>query len=131
MSKIIALFIFIAGVMNFLPVFGLFSASNLANAYGIDVSDPNIEMLMRHRALLFGLLGAFLFYSIYKPAYRMLAGAAGLISMIGFIILAVMTDTIAGEIGTLVKIDSAGVVFLAVALYLDRKQKEETLPQAL
>ena len=67
-TKLIAGLVIFAGLINFLPVMGLISASRLQALYSIELSDPNLVVLMRHRALLFGLLGGFMIWSAFNPS---------------------------------------------------------------
>ena len=43
---------------------------------------------MRHRAILFGLLGLFLLYAAFQPALQSIAIVAGVISVVSFIAIA-------------------------------------------
>jgi hypothetical protein len=52
------------------------------------MEDQSLVLLMRHRAVLFALLGAFLIYAAITPAYRSLALGAGLVSVVSFLLLA-------------------------------------------
>jgi len=54
-SKIILL---IVGLVNFYPAVGVISSQAIADLYGISVDTAATEILLRHRAILFSLLGA-------------------------------------------------------------------------
>jgi hypothetical protein len=60
MRFILPAMLLIVGIIHLLPLSGVLSAHRLQILYGIVIEDPNLEILMRHRAVLFGLLGAFL-----------------------------------------------------------------------
>ena len=60
MKYVSVLALLIAGVIHLLPLPGVLGTGNLARLYGITVSDPNTAILLQHRALLFGILGALL-----------------------------------------------------------------------
>ena len=45
--------------------------------YGIPIDEPNLAILMRHRAVLFGLLGVFMLIAAFRPLYQPLALIAG------------------------------------------------------
>jgi hypothetical protein len=78
----------IVGIIHLLPLSGVLGAEKLATLYGIPVNEPNLEILMRHRAVLFGLLGAFLVYAAFRPAFHLIALVAGFASVGSFLWLA-------------------------------------------
>lgn len=78
----------VVGVIHLLPLSGVLGSERLASLYGLQFSEPNLEVLMRHRAVLFGLLGAFMVSAAFKPAYQTAAFVGGLISVVSFLYLA-------------------------------------------
>ncbi|MEO4048460.1 phosphopantetheine adenylyltransferase [Pseudomonas sp. CAU 1711] len=56
--------------------------------YGLPLDEPNLQILMRHRAVLFGLLGALLVAAAFVPGLRGPALLGGLVSVIAFLLLA-------------------------------------------
>ena len=66
MEKIITGVLIIVGLINFYPLVGVFSNETVSNLYQINVTNNDILVLLRHRAILFGLLGAFIIYSAFK-----------------------------------------------------------------
>ena len=70
MSKAISSCLIIAGLINFFPVLGVFSTTVLSNAYGIPEPQGNLAILLQHRALLFGILGAIIIASVFKNTYK-------------------------------------------------------------
>jgi hypothetical protein len=78
----------VPGVIHLLPLSGVMGAEALTRLYGLDFSAPDLEILMRHRAVLFGLLGVLLCAAAFKPALRKLALLAGLASVVSFLVLA-------------------------------------------
>ncbi len=44
-------------VIHLFPITGFFGVDRLASLYGIEIIDGNSEILRRHRAVLFGILG--------------------------------------------------------------------------
>lgn len=108
----------IAGVINFVPIVGVVSPRKLETLYGIDMSDPNLEILMRHRAVLFGLIGGFMIYAALTSTLLVWAIGAGLISMISFIILAKTAKARSSHIKKIVNADIIGILCLTVAAML-------------
>ena len=115
----------LAGLINIFPVVGVVSTDRLAALYGIDFEGPEIAILMRHRAVLFGLLGAFILFSVFRPAWQPTAITAALVSMLSFIVLAFLVGDYNQEIRKIVLADVIATVALLVALGL-RWLKERT-----
>ena len=78
----------LAGVINLLPVMGVLGAERLQTLYGMGFDDPSLRILMRHRAVLFGLLGSGMIAAAFIPHWRTPLAIAGLISMLSFIVIA-------------------------------------------
>ena len=56
----------IVGLINLLPVIGLFGKAKLESTYQIKITSDALVLLMQHRALLFGLIGGFVIYSVWN-----------------------------------------------------------------
>lgn len=61
----------------------------MAALYGVVLDDPNLAILMRHRAVLFGLLGVFLAVAAFRPALQPMAFVGAGVSVISFLYLVV------------------------------------------
>lgn len=88
LPKIISGLLVIAGIIHLLPLSGVLGAERLATLYGLSFQEPNLLLLMRSRAVLFGLLGAFLLYAAWRPALQPVALFGGLASVLSFLLLA-------------------------------------------
>lgn len=88
MSKLIAALLLIVGIIHLLPVVGVLGGDRLNSLYGLNLEEPNLQILMRHRTVLFGLLGAPLVAAAFLPGLRTLALVAGLVSVASFLLLA-------------------------------------------
>lgn len=114
-GSVLGAVLFVAGVVHLLPVTGVQSARRLHALYGVQADDAVVLLLLRHRALLFGVLGAAFIASAFTPAWRVVASVVALFCMLSFVGLARGT-TAAGGIGWIVKIDLALSALLGLAL---------------
>jgi hypothetical protein len=113
----------LAGVIHLLPLAGVLGHERLAALYGIDAADPNLSILLRHRAVLFGLLGAFLVVAAFRPGWQAVAFVAAFVSVGSFLLLAWSTGGYNALIGRVVTADIvalAALIIGAAALYLAR-----------
>jgi hypothetical protein len=115
MLLLLKIMLVIAGVIHLLPLPGVFGASQLTRLYGVPFDDPNLVILMRHRAVLFGLLGLFLIYAAWQTDLVTIALAAGLISALSFILLAWSVGGYNPAISRIVIADWIAVACLVVA----------------
>ncbi|WP_370306097.1 phosphopantetheine adenylyltransferase [Sinimarinibacterium flocculans] len=104
----------VAGLVHLLPAVGLRGAPQLEKLYGIAIAQPELLLLMRHRALLFGLLGAGLIAAAFWPPLRTAMLLAGLVSTAGYCVLAFAEPALAAPLRRVVWID----VPIAAALLL-------------
>jgi hypothetical protein len=105
-----------AGVLNLYPLVGVLGAARLQSLYGVPVPSGDLELLMRHRAVLLGLVGATLLCAALRPVLRPFAALLGLVSMLSFVALgaaaaapgaAIMRVLWADVIGSLVLLAAA------------------------
>ncbi len=80
--------LFLTGCIHLLPLPGLLGGERLAMLYGVVLDDPAIELLLRHRAVLFGLLGSFIVAAAWRPRMQPLAVLAGVVSVVSFLLFA-------------------------------------------
>ncbi|MFN9979701.1 MAG: phosphopantetheine adenylyltransferase, partial [bacterium] len=81
------------------------------------ITDPNLEILMRHRAVLFGMLGAFLIYAAFRPGLQLAALIAGAVSVISFVVIAVLVGGYNTGIARVVTADIVAVVCLLIGAF--------------
>jgi len=107
--------LFIAGVVHLLPLSGVLGGGQLASLYGIGFDEPNLAILMRHRAVLFGLVGGLMLWSVFKPALRSAAIAGGLVSVASFLHLASAVGNYNARIERVFTVDIALLACLVAA----------------
>jgi hypothetical protein len=105
----------IAGVINLLPVTGVLGASWLKSLYGLEIASSDLEILLRHRALLFGIVGVLLLLAVFRPALRVTALAVGAASMASFIVVALIVGGYTPAIGKIIMADVIGLFALIPA----------------
>lgn len=77
----------VAGGIHLIPAVGVLGPAVLSTLYDVPLADPNLRVLLRHRAMLFGLLGAPLIAASVVPSWQPPAIAAGLISTTSYLAL--------------------------------------------
>lgn len=104
----------VAALIHLLPLSGVLGAERLATLYGVPVADANLMILMRHRAVLFGLLGVFLGVAAFIPELQATALVAGAISVVSFLWLAVSVGGYNAAIARVVVADLVALVSLVL-----------------
>lgn len=118
MSKLIAVLLLVAGAIHLLPLVGVLGGERLNALYGIALDEPNLQILMRHRAVLFGLLGVLLVAAAFIPALRGAALVGGLVSVLAFLLLAWNTTVYNEALRRVVVADWIALACLVPALAL-------------
>ena len=118
MKRTISIILVLVGLMNFYPVIGVLSADTLRNLYGVIILDNDLLILMRHRAILFGILGIFIVISAFRPNLQPSAIVVGLISMMAFIGLALGTGELGEPIQKVMIADLIGSLGLVAVIFL-------------
>jgi hypothetical protein len=114
MQYLVSASLILAGIIHLLPLPGLLGADKLAALYGLELSEPNLSILMRHRAVLFGLLGSFLVYAAFKPSLQPLAFVAAFVSVVSFLLLAWSSGGYNTQVGRVVTADLVALVVLVI-----------------
>jgi hypothetical protein len=118
LQKIISALLAIVGVIHLLPLAGVLGADKLRQLYGLPFEDPNLLVLMQHRAVLFGLLGVFLLVSAFRPVWTVPALVAGFVSVISFLLLAHAAGSVNPQLARVVIADWVALACLVVAAAL-------------
>jgi hypothetical protein len=116
MRFILPIMLLMVGIIHILPLSGVLSAARLFELYGMTFDDPNLEILMRHRAVLFGLLGIFLICSAFMPSLQLPALIAGFLSVVSFLYLSYTVGGYNEQVNRIVIADKVALVCLVVAL---------------
>jgi len=111
--------IVIAGVINFLPVAGVLSPLRMQALYGVAIEGPNLEILMRHRAVLLGIVGALMLFSAFHLPLRPVGYAVGFINMLSFALVVWVVGDANPELRRVAVIDLVASFLLLGALLID------------
>jgi len=120
MEKVVAGLLLLVGIIHLLPVSGVLGVERLSALYGVSLGDPNLEILMRHRAVLFGLLGLFMVYAAFKPSLQPLAFLSGILSVGSFMAIAwsvggyneAIRKIVIADVVALIALCIAGVIYI-------------------
>ncbi len=114
MRTLVAAMLIIVAVIHLLPLSGVLGSARLSALYGIAFDEPNLAILMRHRAVLFGLLGAFLLYAAFRPVFQPAAFIAGFASVLSFLYLAWSVGGYNAQVGRVFTADIIALVCLII-----------------
>lgn len=117
MRYVVPIALLITALIHALPLLGLTGGARLATLYGITDMDASLEILLRHRAVLFGLLAAFLVYAAFNRDLHGIALTGASISVLAFLALAITTGGYNPAVATVVKVDVVAAVALAAGWY--------------
>jgi len=118
MSTLFTLCLVVVGLINFTPVLAMFSTTKLERAYAVRLPSKDLQLLMRHRALLFGVVGGFVLCSVFLPVFQVAAMVMAAISMAGFVVLAAQIGGTNTALRRVVLADLVGLAVLLVAVLL-------------
>lgn len=119
MELLFRITLFVAGVINLLPSLLAFLPEKIAKSYGIEIPNANYELLLRHRATLFGIIGGLMIYSALVKKHYELSTIAGLVSMISFIIIYfIIGKDINQELKKVMMIDVVATVILCIGFII-------------
>ncbi len=102
----------VVSIIHLLPVSGVLGGERLEMLYGISFSEPNLAILMRHRAVLFGILGILMLVAAFRTSLQPMALAVGTVSAVSFIGLAWVTGGYNSEIDRVFVADIVALVCL-------------------
>lgn len=117
--SISALFI-LAGLINVTPVIGVLGAERLEALYQMPFEGVDLVLLMRHRAVLFGVVGGLLLVAAFRPALRTLAGTTGLVSVVSFLLLALPLQEHSAALQRVFWADVVAGAALVLAMWIAR-----------
>ena len=115
---IITSMLLIVAVIHIIPIMGFMGVARLETLYGIPITGKDLEILMRHRAVLFGILGVFFAYAAFTPAIQPLAFIVAFATLASFFYLAFAVGGYNQAIKKIVIGDVVASISLVIAVVL-------------
>ena len=116
MKWIVPAMLVLVALIHLPPLLGVLGAARMEVAYGVQIADPNLAVLMRHRAVLFGLIGGLMLAAVFLPSLRLAALLVSLLSAGSFVLLAWSSAGLNANLGRVAMVDVAAVLFSLVGL---------------
>ena len=116
MKHLISAMLVIVAIIHLLPLSGVLSSERLTALYGLNFNEPNLAILMRHRAVLFGILGVFLLFAAFHPSLQLAAFIMGFVSVTSFLWLAWSVGDYNAQVARVFGADIVALVCLVVGL---------------
>ena len=116
LQYLVAVMLAVVGVIHLLPLSGALGIERLTSLYGLEFSDPSLVILMRHRAVLFGLLGLFMIVAAFRRSMQPAAFIGGFASVVSFLYLALSTDAYNAQLERVVVADTVALICLFIGL---------------
>jgi hypothetical protein len=118
MPDVVPPLLVMVAVIHLLPAVGVGGRAPLERRYGTAVDEPNLLVLMRHRAVRFGLLGAFLLAAAFDRRLHFAGLVAGLVSVGSFLVLASRTGAMNAHARRICVVDAVAAACLLGGLLL-------------
>ncbi len=119
MNTVAMVIIGLVGLVHLIPVSGVLGGDHLRALYGFDGDDASLRILLRHRAVLFSVVGMLLVSAVALPGLRPVALGVGLLSMLSFIAIAGLEGGGNDAIRRVVRVDLVASLGLAVVAAYD------------
>ena len=114
----------LAAIVNIAPAIGALSDEIVVQLYAVQIHSTEISLLLRHRAVLFAIIGGLLLAAAVMEDLRTTAGLAGLSSMSAFMLLLVVTGAENARLTQVALIDSAATLVLLTAFVAHLKSTQ-------
>jgi hypothetical protein len=114
MRYLVSAMLVVVAIIHLLPLSGVLGSERLAALYGLSFKEANLAILMRHRAVLFGLLGLFLLFAAFRPQFQTIAFIAGFVSVVSFLWLAWSVGGYNAQVARVFMIDIVALACLII-----------------
>lgn len=104
------------GLLNVAPAFVFFAPQRSEALYGIALTDANMAVVMRHRAIMLGLLGAAMIYAAFRRDVVVPVVVAALVGKAAFLLLVYSIAGTGAELKSVAMFDLVAVACLGAVL---------------
>ncbi len=126
-SRIVTVMLLIVAVIHWIPAAGALGVARLNALYDIEIVGNDLAILMRHRAVVFGLLGILFAYAAFRPAVQAIALGIAAASTLSFVLLAAMVGEHNAAIRRVVVADwlALGCILVAAGAFVYRLRSHD------
>lgn len=114
-ERFVSVMMLLVAAIHILPLSGVAGIGQLSSLYNVEITGGDLEILMRHRAVLLGLLGVLFVYAAFKPVIQPVVFFIAFTSIVSFLYLAFSVDDFNVAIRKVVYADIVALVALLVA----------------
>lgn len=104
------------GVLNLVPLVALVRPAELERLYGVRADTPELRVLLRHRAMLLGCVGASLLFGAADSRWLVAAFGFAAVSKASFLGIYVLDGRPGAPLARVARADLVGLFALAVVL---------------
>lgn len=115
-ERLISGVLLVVAAIHLLPLAGFLGVDRLAALYDIEIVDSDLEILMRHRAVLFGILGTFVAVAAFRTEFQVAAILMALTSVATFLYLAISVGAYSTSVRAVVNADLFAAALLLGAI---------------
>ncbi len=105
----------VIGVITASPVITALNPNGITSLYNVAFEDNAVLLLVRHRQVMLGVLGAALVYGAFFYHLRMIVITAAVVSKLAFIGLCITTPDLTPGIQRVIYFDAVSIVLLLIA----------------
>lgn len=111
----------VIGVITASPVITALNPNGITSLYNVAFKDDAVLLLVRHRQVMLGVLGAALVYGAFFYHLRIVVITAAVVSKLAFIGLCITTPNLTPGIQRVIYFDAVSVVLLLIAAVIFRR----------